>query len=145
MRRGNFDRLVEPMNAQGVERRHVRMQSMSLATSIHDRSRERNYSCNAVDRKPAPRAPEKRWMMKRFWRLRQRAKNIAASFTAILACALNSILGGVALRTGLNHFGEHLAHKSAAAKVRPVWIVLASKLSVIFVKSATSSARVVFT
>ncbi len=57
MRRGNFDRLVEPMNAQGVERRHVRMQSMSLATSIHDRSRERNYSCNATLAGRSPAVP----------------------------------------------------------------------------------------
>jgi hypothetical protein len=37
-------------------------------------------------------------MMKRFRRLRQRAKNIAASsrHLGLLGCALNSILGGVA-------------------------------------------------
>jgi hypothetical protein len=76
---------------------------------------------------------------------RQKHCRIPSRHLGLLGCALNSILGGVALRTGLNHFGEHLAHKSAAAKVRPVWIVLASKLSAIFVKSAASSARVVFT
>jgi hypothetical protein len=57
MRRGDFDPTDRAYERARRRAPHVRVQAMPRATSIHRRSRERNYSCDAPLAGRSPTAP----------------------------------------------------------------------------------------